>query len=281
MLNFLPAADTKKLPQKKLSETRALKRVFHLPGKKKYSSPRIFETSDRISYGFNKIEPFSVNSKKSISDAITEAHQKKLKDMDVRKFIKANNYYLHNFLITNQQTNNSMVRFRLNEILKEKRQLKARMLSQLNVQRGKTIFLDTNSEMFKPVVQKKTSSSPVKLMKNAKNEVNLKNCLSPIASIPEIPSSNKRLGKSFLLTQLETINESKFQKRIQEAALKSKLDKEEAAANDYIFNCAMKNIRNDRPHGIFLENSLAHINSLNSQMKLAGRIIKFKPKNEL
>lgn len=281
LLNFLPTAGAKRSPQKKYSETRDLKRVFHLPGKKKYSAPQIFETSDRISYGFNKLVPFSVNSKKSISDAITEAHQKKVKDMDVRKFIKANNYYLHNFLVANQQGNNTMVRFRLNEILKEKRQLKARMISQLAAQRGKTIFLDVNCEVFKPTVEKKISSSPVKLMKSAKSEIKFKSCLTRITSIPDIESSNKRLGKDYHLTRIDTINESKLQKRMQEAALKSKLGKEETAANEYIFKCAMKSIRNDRPHGIFLENSLAHINSMNSQMKLAGRIIKFKPKHEL
>jgi hypothetical protein len=43
-------------------------------------------------------------------------------------------------------------------------------------------------------------------------------------------------------------------------------------ADDFILNYAMKDIRNRITQGMFLENSLAHIRSMNSQMKFAHKV---------
>lgn len=120
----------RKIPTSKHSETRKLKKEFHVPGKRRPTSKQIFANSDRISYGFNKLEPFKVGPVKSISQAISEAH--KPNDGTERKYIKANNYYSHNFLMSKKNCKNSLLSFRLTEILKEKRQLKQKILTQLN-----------------------------------------------------------------------------------------------------------------------------------------------------
>ena len=88
--------------------------------KKKEEVKQIFETSDRISYNFNKIDPFCTTTKKSIAESIREAHKLNGSKQPERKFIKANNYYLHNYMMGNGGPKNSLLRFRLDEILKEK-----------------------------------------------------------------------------------------------------------------------------------------------------------------
>ena len=88
---------------KKLHSDQKNKKMYHLPGKKPRMIGQIFETSDRISYNFNKVDPFSVSARKSISEAIDEATKAKKKEEPARKFIKGSNYYLHNFMMTNQK----------------------------------------------------------------------------------------------------------------------------------------------------------------------------------
>ena len=48
---------------------------YHLPGKRSLTNRQIFKTSDRISYGFNKLEPFSIKARKSISEMISDAQK--------------------------------------------------------------------------------------------------------------------------------------------------------------------------------------------------------------
>ena len=106
------------------------KKVFHIPGeKRKKLCKQIFKTSDRISYDFNKYEPFSIGNKKSISEAISEAQNVEVENVSlytfpnlklIQKFIKANNYYLNNFAMGGDGKKNSFISFKLNEILKEK-----------------------------------------------------------------------------------------------------------------------------------------------------------------
>ena len=93
------------------TSVRKTRRTYHLPGKKKKSSDlQIFKTSDRISYGFNKLEPFSVGAKKSITDMISAAQKKDKNPEPERRLIKANNYYQHNFLMPgNKNTKSTMM----------------------------------------------------------------------------------------------------------------------------------------------------------------------------
>lgn len=105
--------------KKAYTSKRKMRKTIYWPGKNHLSTPQIFKTSDRISYGFNKIEPFAVKSKKSISQLIADAQQNEPE----RKLIKANNYYLHNFLMGGKNLKSTMVCFRLNEILSEKKNL--------------------------------------------------------------------------------------------------------------------------------------------------------------
>lgn len=97
-----------------------VKKSVRIPGKKNKASKQIFQTSDRISYNFNKIDPFSTRTKKSITESIREAQKNKDNKPLERKFIQANNYYLHNYMMGSANTKNSLMRFRLDEILKEK-----------------------------------------------------------------------------------------------------------------------------------------------------------------
>ena len=46
-----------------------------ISGKKKQNSKQIFQTSDRISYNFNKIDPFSTKARKSITESIRDAQK--------------------------------------------------------------------------------------------------------------------------------------------------------------------------------------------------------------
>lgn len=50
-----------------------------MSGKKRLSTKQIFQTSDKISYGFNKIDPFSITAKKTVSELINEAQKNKKK----------------------------------------------------------------------------------------------------------------------------------------------------------------------------------------------------------
>jgi hypothetical protein len=51
-----------KMP-KKLHSDHKNKKMYHLPGKKPRLINQIFDTSDRISYNFNKVDPFSISAK--------------------------------------------------------------------------------------------------------------------------------------------------------------------------------------------------------------------------
>lgn len=96
------------------------KKDLNLPLKKNWSMKQFFETSDRISYNFDKIVPFSTKAKRSISESIKFA-QKSVKTKEPeRKFIKASGYYLHNFMMSSDLVKGSLLKFKLDEILKEK-----------------------------------------------------------------------------------------------------------------------------------------------------------------
>lgn len=49
--------------QRKNTAVKKPKRTYHIPGKKRFTVKQIFKNSDKISYGFNKIAPFSVGEK--------------------------------------------------------------------------------------------------------------------------------------------------------------------------------------------------------------------------
>lgn len=94
---------------------------------------------------------------KTISQAIQDAKAKKAEMAVENKFIKANNYYLHNFNMDAEHGKNSMLRFKLGVILKEKKQLKERMMEKLkmNDQLSSQYFIQMR-------INKKSVSSPIK-----------------------------------------------------------------------------------------------------------------------
>lgn len=136
-----------------------------MPLKKNYTVKQFFETSDKISYNFNKIAPFSTKAKRSISECIIKMANKpdKTKEPE-RKFIKASGYYLHNFMMSNSPVKDSLLKFKLDEILKEKKALKIKMIEKLQKVNGQGSFLEPNQKYFKLLSKYKNLSSPLKII---------------------------------------------------------------------------------------------------------------------
>mmetsp|Transcript_24378 Transcript_24378/g.21631 ORF Transcript_24378/g.21631 Transcript_24378/m.21631 type:complete len:310 (-) Transcript_24378:48-977(-) len=223
------------------------KQDFHIPGKKRLCTKQVFKTSGRISYDFNKYEPFSIGHKKSISDAISEAQTHKEPE---NVYIKANNYYLNNFNM-NGEGGNSKVCFKLNEILKEKEDLKEQLRQKLKNQ--------PNMKNFKKVGNfknsgKRGSSSPLQMLH--KIESPRKSVFYQKETLGEISDfSPDELKEDFMKKEIEKSpwigKEGKFEDLILKYSLKSKAS-----------------------HPMMFENSLAHIKNMNSQMRFAHKMAK-------
>lgn len=106
------------------------------------------------------------------------------------KFIKANNYYLHNFNMDTEHGKNSMLRFKLGVILKEKKQLKERMMEKLRVnnQLSSKYFAQTR-------MNKKSVSSPIKKLNSYGASKVIPKALTRPPSVKNSVSSNK-IGKN-------------------------------------------------------------------------------------
>lgn len=178
---------------KKLQSEHKNKKMYHLPGKKPRLVGQIFETSDRISYNFNKVDPFSISAKKSISEAIDEASKAKKNEEPDRKFIKGSNYYLHNFMMTNQKWKSSPMHFRLTEILKEKAKLKQAMIERLKKDKDTRIFFAADS-IFEKTPEKRYSSSPVNLMKGIQKDLQINKKASRVSSALDLHSKSPEIG---------------------------------------------------------------------------------------
>jgi len=226
-------------PEKKKTER---KKEYHIPGRKYKPTKQIFMKSDRISYKFNKTQPFKVNKRKSISQAISDVQIK-----PERRLIKANNYYLHNYAMDNQGKN-SLVSFRLNEILKEKNSLKKKLKEKYS--------LKPNSKHF--------------TMKNAISPRRRRHSSNPIFLTKKIakPPATKMRAKVFSSEKKSEIN-SIPQHLSKDGQIEDTDSTGEYLKNDDIL---LKHIFKGREgNPLIFENSLNQIRYMNSKMAAAQK----------
>jgi hypothetical protein len=175
------------LSQSKNTSLKKIKRSYHVPGKKTIDVKQIFKYSDKISYGFNKVGPFSIGSKKTISQSIEKQREKKDEKQNKRKFIKPNGYYLNNFMTKNKNDKNSMLHFKLGVIVKENDELKERKIEKLRANN------QLCTQYFTRLSIKRNAVSPVK---NLKHQLSSKIVSSAVTRSPSMnnTSPNNNLG---------------------------------------------------------------------------------------
>lgn len=192
-----------------------------------------------------------MSAKRSISEAIDAQKPDKNAEPE-RKFIKANNYYLHNFNMGNGKS--SPMHFRLTDIVNENKRNREKEMKKYR--QKDIIFMKPSSNFFKGEPEKRFSSSPAKLM----NKI------------------HKGIDPIYSMTRMPTMEERGFEKNNEEVNYTPKVGKDR---NDFIYKSAMLNINSKSPNGPFLKNSMNHIRSLDYKMKEARKLAKYNMKQQL
>lgn len=125
-----------------------------------------------------------------------------------------------------------------------------------------------NSKFFTLTSTKRNASSPVKMLQSAAH-------LAPLSKI----TTDSECDSEDEFESTPKNNEIETQAIVQK--LHEQMDLEENKANEYLYKYVMKDIQRPKYNGMFLENSLQYIKSMNSQMLLARRIAKHRSKPQL